>query len=293
MSIQSYPSTPHPSPGLRSPGGSATAPAIEVRNVSVSFEDHAVLDKVSFQVREGETKVILGESASGKTVLVKLIAGLIKPDSGKVFICGREITPLGEDELMAVRKDIGVIFQESALFDSLSVFENVAYRLHEEGGYTESEIEERVQEVLGFVGLEHTIHLMPSDLSGGMKRRVSIARALITHPKIILYDEPTAGLDPLTGRTIVELILRLRDLEGVSSVFVTHRLTDAFTVASERFQPANGESLHPQLKGRLQQRAELLTSFVLLNNGGVFFDGSEAELLAAQKEQPFIREFLS
>ncbi|MDD5544686.1 MAG: ATP-binding cassette domain-containing protein [Acidobacteriia bacterium] len=293
MSLQSYPPMPASEPGLRPAKESTVAPAIEVRKLSISFEEHAVLDNVSFRVREGETKVILGESASGKTVLIKLISGLIKPDSGKVFIFGKEITPLSEDELMSIRKDIGVVFQESALFDSLSVLENVAYRLHEEGGHSETEIEERVSEVLGFVGLEQTMNLMPSDLSGGMKRRVSIARALITHPKIILYDEPTAGLDPLTGRTIVELILRLRDLEGVSSVLVTHRLTDAFTVASERFQDPNGEASRPRLKGRSQQRAELLTSFVVLKNGGVFFDGSEEELLAAQKQQPFIREFLS
>jgi phospholipid/cholesterol/gamma-HCH transport system ATP-binding protein len=271
----------------------ATVPAIEVRDVKLSFDDIKVLNGVSFFVREGETKIILGESASGKTVLIKLIAGLIRPDSGKIFVEGREITALSEDQLMPIRKNIGVVFQETALFDSLSVFENVAYRLYEEGGHTEEEMEHQVRQALGFVGLEDAIFLMPSDLSGGMRRRVALARALITKPKIILYDEPTAGLDPLTARTIVELILKLRDREGASSVFVTHRLTDAFALASERVAAVGSGVESGSMDSRETKSSNLNTSFVVLKDGRVMFEGSEEELLRTKRTVPFLQEFLS
>lgn len=276
-----------PNLGKMPPAAGEATRAIEVRDVRIAFDDFSVLNGVSFQVREGETKIILGESGSGKTVLIKLIAGLIRPDGGKIFVEGQEITALSEDQLMPIRKNIGIVFQETALFDSLSVLENVAYRLNEEGGHSEEEIEQKVREVLGFVDLEDSMFLMPSDLSGGMRRRVAIARALITRPKIILYDEPTAGLDPLTARTIVELILKLRDREGVSSVFVTHRLTDAFTVAAERFIPASSK------KGPADVRGDLLTTFLVLKEGKIVFEGLEQELIRAKDTQPFIREFLS
>ncbi len=278
---------------VRLPGDvSMDRPAIEVRDVRITFDEKPVLDGVSFVVKVGETKIILGESASGKTVLIKLIAGLIRPDEGRIFVGGREITALPESALMPLRKQIGVVFQETALFDSLSVLDNVAFLLDEEGGHSEEEIEKQVREVLGFVGLEDTIDLMPADLSGGMRRRVALARALIKKPKIILYDEPTAGLDPLTGRTIVELILKLRDRDGVSSVFVTHRLTDAFTIASEKISAAPG---HQNLASGSAHvlSPELQTSFVVLKDGKVVFDGNEEELLRAKKTQPFIRQFLS
>ncbi|MBZ5536179.1 MAG: ATP-binding cassette domain-containing protein [Acidobacteriia bacterium] len=266
---------------------------IEVREVGLSFEDFRVLDGVSFVVKEGETKIILGESGSGKTVLIKLIAGLIRPDEGQIFVNHQEITALSEDRLMPIRKNIGIVFQETALFDSLTVLENVAYRLHEEGGHDEVEIEQQVREVLGFVGLEDAIHLMPSDLSGGMRRRVALARALITKPRIILYDEPTAGLDPLTGRTIVEMILKLRYREGVTSVFVTHRLTDAFTLASERVVVAGGEIGFDTVDLKSPQSPDLRTSFIVLKDGRIVFEGNERELLQAKQTDPFIRQFLS
>jgi phospholipid/cholesterol/gamma-HCH transport system ATP-binding protein len=266
---------------------------IEVREVCLSFEGFRVLNGVSFIVKGGETKIILGESGSGKTVLIKLIAGLIRPDEGQIFVNHQEITALSEDELMPIRKNIGIVFQETALFDSLTVLENVAYRLHEEGGHREVEVEQQVQEVLGFVGLEDAIHLMPSDLSGGMRRRVALARALITKPKIILYDEPTAGLDPLTGRTIVEMILKLRDREGVTSVFVTHRLTDAFTLASERVVGSGSEIGFDSVDLRNPQSPDLHTSFIVLKGGGIIFEGDERELLQAKQTHPFIRQFLS
>lgn len=275
--------------------------AIEVRDVSIAFDDFKVLDGVSFSVKEGETKIILGESGSGKTVLVKLISGLIRPDAGSIFVEGQEITRLSEEALMSIRKKIGIVFQETALFDSLTVLENVAYRLNEEGGHSEEEIEQQVRQVLSFVDLEDTIELMPSDLSGGMRRRVALARALITKPKIILYDEPTAGLDPLTSRTILELILKLRDREGVSSVFVTHRLTDAFTLASERLASSAAkfpvvsnqrDGLDREGPGNLKP-SDLRTSFIVLKGGKIAFEGSEQELLRAKQTHLFIREFLA
>jgi phospholipid/cholesterol/gamma-HCH transport system ATP-binding protein len=271
----------------------ASPPAIEVRDVHISFEDVRVLDGVSFVVKDGETKIILGESASGKTVLIKLIAGLIRPDEGRIFVDGQEITRMTEDEIMPIRKEIGIVFQETALFDSLTVRENVAYRLYEEEGHSEGEIDEKVREVLGFVGMEEAIDLMPSELSGGMRRRVAIARALITGPKLILYDEPTAGLDPLTARTIVELILRLRDREGVSSVFVTHRLTDAFTLASERMVMKGKEIDFEDVDNSKAHADDLKTTFLVLKDGKIIFEGNERELLLAKKQQPFIKEFLS
>jgi phospholipid/cholesterol/gamma-HCH transport system ATP-binding protein len=274
------------------PAPSADA-VIEVRDVTLWFKDFRVLNEVSFIVKEGETKIILGESGSGKTVLIKLIAGLIRPDEGQIFVNHQEINALSEDKLMPLRKNIGIVFQESALFDSLTVLENVAYRLNEEGGQEGEEIEQQVREVLGFVGLEDAIYLMPSDLSGGMRRRVALARALITKPRIILYDEPTAGLDPLTGRTIVEMILKLRDQEGVTSVFVTNRLTDAFTLASEQVVPAGRGIGFDSVDLRNPQAPDLRTSFIVLKEGKIVFEGNESDLLKAKQSQPFIRQFLS
>ncbi|MFI5173285.1 MAG: ABC transporter ATP-binding protein [Terriglobia bacterium] len=274
------------------PAPSADA-VIEVRDVTLWFKDFRVLNEVSFLVKEGETKIVLGESGSGKTVLIKLIAGLIRPDEGQIFVNHQEISALSEDKLMPLRKNIGIVFQESALFDSLTVLENVAYRLNEEGGQEGEEIEQQVREVLGFVGLEDAIYLMPSDLSGGMRRRVALARALITKPRIILYDEPTAGLDPLTGRTIVEMILKLRDQEGVTSVFVTNRLTDAFTLASEQVVPAGRGIGFDSVDLRNPQAPDLRTSFIVLKEGKIVFEGNESDLLKAKQSQPFIRQFLS
>jgi phospholipid/cholesterol/gamma-HCH transport system ATP-binding protein len=199
-------------------------PAIEFRNVVLSFDDRAVLNNLSFKVMKGETKIILGGSGGGKSTIIKLVLGLLKPDSGQVLVDGEDVTNYDEGQMMGVRKKIGMVFQEGALFDSLSVYDNVAYRLHEQA-VPEEEVEPEVRRMLRFVNLEDAIDKMPAELSGGMRRRVGIARALIGDPKIVLFDEPTAGLDPPTARTICELAMKLRDLEDVSSIFVTHRAT--------------------------------------------------------------------
>lgn len=211
------------------PGG----PMIEFRDVTKSFDDETVLRAVSFRITRGETMIILGASGSGKSTILKLLLGLIRPDSGTILVEGRDITAMTERELVRVRRAFGMVFQEGALFDSLSVCENVGYRLYEEGNLGEDEIELVVRRMLGFVGLEEAIDKMPAELSGGMKRRVGIARALVGNPKVILYDEPTAGLDPITKRTIVDLMIKLRDLEGVTSIFVTHDLAAAEMIATE------------------------------------------------------------
>src|SRR6185503_17977635 len=200
-------------------------PAIEFRDVELAFDDVVVLDRISFKVRRGETKIVLGGSGTGKSTIINIILGLLKPDGGRVFIDGEDITDFPEPEMMRVRKKIGMVFQEGALFDSLSVYENVAYRLHEEH-VDEDEVEHEVRRMLRFVNLEDAIDKMPVELSGGMRRRVGIARALVGDPKIVLFDEPTAGLDPPTARTICELAMKLRDLEDVSSIFVTHEMNN-------------------------------------------------------------------
>lgn len=198
-------------------------PSIEFRDVWLSFDEEPILKGVSFTVRRGETKIILGRSGGGKSTIIKLVLGLLKPDSGQILIDGEDITDYTEVQMMAVRKKMGMVFQEGALFDSLSVYENVAYRLNEQN-VDEEEIESEVRKMLRFVDLEDAIDKMPIELSGGMRRRVGIARALVGSPKMVLFDEPTAGLDPPTSRTICELVLKLRDLEDVSSIFVTHEM---------------------------------------------------------------------
>src|SRR5215203_6704302 len=208
------------------------APVIEFRDVHLAFDEKVILDGVSFSVRRGETKLILGRSGGGKSTTIRLILGLLKPDSGRILIDGEDITDYTEEEMMEVRKKIGMVFQEGALFDSLSVYDNVAYRLHEQG-VPEDEVEPEVRRMLRFVNLEDAIDKMPIELSGGMRRRVGIARALIGDPKIVLFDEPTAGLDPPTARTICELAMKLRDLEDVSSIFVTHEMNNLQYICSE------------------------------------------------------------
>src|SRR5918998_1898097 len=200
-------------------------PAIEFRDVHLSFDDRKVLEGLSFKVMKGETKIILGGSGCGKSTTIKLLLGLLKPDSGRILVNGEDITDYTEAEMMSVRKHIGMIFQEGALFDSLSVYDNVAYRLHEQK-VPEDEVEQEVRRMLRFVNLEDAIDKMPAELSGGMRRRVGIARALVGGPTIVMFDEPTAGLDPPTARTICELAIKLRDLEDVSSIFVTHEMNN-------------------------------------------------------------------
>jgi len=211
-------------------------PAITFEDVWVGFDEGQVLRGVTFQVQERETLILLGETGTGKTLTLKMAAGLLAPDSGSVVVLGNEVSEMEEQELLAFRRKVGFVFQEGALFDSMTVGENVAYRLREDG-IGEEEIEPRVREILRFVELEHTVEQLPSELSGGMKRRVSIARALVNKPPVVLYDSPTAGLDPVTSQTIITLILRLRDVFGVTALLATHRLQDGFALANFHFDP--------------------------------------------------------
>jgi phospholipid/cholesterol/gamma-HCH transport system ATP-binding protein len=262
---------------------------IEFQNVYKSFEDETVLTNISFKIDRGETVIILGESGSGKSTILKLLLGLIKPDSGHIIIEGQDIADLAERDLVSIRRNIGMVFQEGALFDSLTVRDNVGYRLYEEGHMPENEIEKEVQKHLGFVGLRDAIDKMPAELSGGMKRRVGIARALVGSPGVILYDEPTAGLDPITKRTIVELMIKLRDLERVTSVFVTHDLPAASIISSEyAFTAADGQVRFKSDSGYacLQN-----IGFIMLLKGEICFNGSYRELL--DSELPYIKSFVS
>ena len=262
---------------------------IEFRGVYKQFDDEVVLKDVSFRINPGETKIILGESGSGKSTILKLILGLIRPDSGEILIEGRDISGMTERQLVEIRGGIGMVFQEGALFDSLSVRENVGYRLTEEGQMSESEIEAEVLQQLGCVGLEEAIDKMPAELSGGMKRRVGIARALVGTPKIVLYDEPTAGLDPITKRTIVELMIKLRDTEGVTSVFVTHDLHAASIIATEYVAADKDGHITFQQGG--ESLCLLNNNFIMLQNGSICFEGSYQEMM--NSEVPYIRTFTS
>jgi phospholipid/cholesterol/gamma-HCH transport system ATP-binding protein len=266
----------------------STGPLIEFEDVRLGFEEGEVLRGVSFRVAERETLVLVGETGAGKTLILKLAAGLLRPDSGRIRVLGQELGALNERELLAFRKRIGVVFQEGALFDSLSVRENVAYRLREEGK-DEEETEEQVREALRFVEMEDAIELLPGELSGGMRRRVSIARALIGHPPIVLYDSPTAGLDPVTSQTIITLILRLRDLHGVTSLLATHRLQDAFALANFRFDRAEGKVVWLATNGGARVAAPPTRLFVL-RDGKAYFEGEQAAILKTEDE--YLRKFL-
>lgn len=262
-------------------------PAIEFRNVLLAFDDRVVLDHLSFKVMKGETKLILGGSGGGKSTIIKLVLGLLKPDAGRVLVDGEDITDYNEEQMMKVRKKIGMVFQEGALFDSLSVYENVAYRLHEQG-LTESEVEPEVRRMLRFVNLEDAIDKMPSELSGGMRRRVGIARALIGDPKIVLFDEPTAGLDPPTARTICELAMKLRDLEDVSSIFVTHEMNNLDYICSE-YAVVNDEG--QVVFEREGERLCLINSKVMMmRSGKIIFSGTDEAL--KRSEDAYIQKFL-
>jgi phospholipid/cholesterol/gamma-HCH transport system ATP-binding protein len=256
-------------------------------DVAISFEGKPVLDGVSFRLRRGESKVLLGAAGSGKTTILKLALGLIKPDRGSIDVLGQEVSRMSEEELFGVRRHIGMVFQESALFDSLTVRENVSYRLHEEHDITEDGIEQRVREALRFVELEKTVDLMPAELSGGMKRRVAIARAMVTRPEILLYDSPTGGLDPVTSTTIIELIVKQRDVYRSTSLMVTHRLQDAFIMTSHYFdRNANQMRL---IESGSDHSAH--TTALLLHNCRVIFDGTMQELVASQDQ--YIRDYIS
>jgi len=262
-------------------------PAIEFRDVHLAFDDLVVLDGVSFTVRRGVAKIVLGGSGSGKSTIINLILGLLKPDSGQIFIDGEDITEYTEVEMMAVRKKIGMVFQEGALFDSLSVYENVAYRLHEER-VDEEEVEQEVTRMLRFVDLEDAIDKMPIELSGGMRRRVGIARALVGNPSIVLFDEPTAGLDPPTARTICELAIKLRDLEDVSSIFVTHEMNNLDYLSSEyAIVDENGHVLFEQEGERL---CLINTEVIMLRRGKLIFSGKDEQL--RKSNDPYIHRFI-
>ncbi len=260
--------------------------AIEFDNITMSYDERVVLDGVSFVVNPGETKIVMGGSGTGKSTILKLVLGLIKPDSGRILIDGEDITQMGEPEMTEVRKKIGMVFQDGALFDSLTVYENVGYRLFEQG-VTEVEIEETVRRTLRFVNLEHTMYMMPAELSGGMRRRVGIARALVGNPKLILFDEPTAGLDPPTARTILELAMKLRDLEGVSSIFVTHRVED-IKLLSSNYATIN-ESGEVEFQSESGNMCLINTKFIMLKQGKVIFSGTDEELWRA--DDPYIQDF--
>lgn len=261
--------------------------AIELRHVSLSFDESRVLNDISVSVPSAGTLVLLGVTGSGKSVLLKLMLGLLKPQSGEILIEGENIVPLDEDQLNVFRRRMGIVFQEGALFDSLSVFENVSYRLWEEGQRDEELIERRVREVLGFVDLEEAIDKAPDELSGGMRRRVAIARAIISEPSIMLYDSPTAGLDPVTANTINSLIVKLRDVQHVTSIVVTHRVPDAMMLSGFAFS-VEKQGLVPAEAPNGKNAAEL-AQFMVLRDGCISFQGSRQELL--ESHDPYLRRF--
>ena len=266
------------------PAGDA-APVVAFRNVSIGFEGPLVLEDITFSVAPGETRILLGPAGVGKSVLLKLALGLLRPDRGSIRLYGHEIARMPEELLFPLRARSGMVFQEGALFDSLTVRDNVAYQLIQER-VPDSEIDERVRESLRFVGLEETFSLYPASLSGGMRRRVAIARALIHQPEFILYDSPTGGLDPVTSTNIIELVVKQRDVNRTPSLIVTHRLQDAFTISTRRYDPEQ-ECMVPLPRGQVDPH----TTYLMLNEGRILFDGSLHGLV--HSEDPFVREFLA
>jgi phospholipid/cholesterol/gamma-HCH transport system ATP-binding protein len=263
-------------------------PVISFADVRLGFGEGDVLRGLSFDVAQGETKVLIGESGSGKTLTLKLVAGLLRPGGGRVRVLGADLGSMRERDLLKFRRQIGFVFQEGALFDSLNVGENVAYRLTEDGA-DEAEIDERVREVLSFVEMEDAIEKMPAELSGGMRRRVSIARALVSRPPVVLYDSPTAGLDPVTAQTIITLILRLRDTQGVTAVLATHRLQDAFGLANYKFD-AESERVVRATDAGASRNGHALTNFLVLRDGGVYFEGDPQSV--QRSPDAYLKRFL-
>jgi phospholipid/cholesterol/gamma-HCH transport system ATP-binding protein len=265
------------------------SPIIVFDHVSLAFDDNVILSDVSFTLIMGHSKIILGASGAGKSTILKLILGLLKPDAGRIWVNGEQSHVMTEEQLMAVRADLGMVFQEGALFDSLTVRENVGYKLYEETDLPLEQIDRRVEEVLGFVGLAEYIDRMPSELSGGQRRRVAIARAMAAKPRILLYDEPTTGLDPITALTIDDEIVKLRDLEGVSSILVTHQLRDAFYVATHEAVHDNGDVRFRPANPKKCDEAE----FIMLREGRIIFEGNASELRAAATRDEYLNKFLS
>jgi phospholipid/cholesterol/gamma-HCH transport system ATP-binding protein len=260
-------------------------PAVVFDSVSIGFEGKDVLNNLSFRVNRGETRILLGPAGVGKSVLLKLANGLIRPDSGHITVLGNEVSSMPEQQLFTLRGRIGMVFQEGALFDSLTVRNNVAFRLQEEH-MPADQAEQKVREALRFVELEHTLDKFPSELSGGMRRRVAIARAIVSQPELLLYDSPTGGLDPITSTTIIELVIKQRDVTHTPSLLVTHRLQDAFMLATHRFNQETGK-MEPLPEGETDPS----TSFLMLNAGKLVFDGSTHDLV--HSDDPFIKEYLS
>jgi phospholipid/cholesterol/gamma-HCH transport system ATP-binding protein len=267
------------------PGG----PIVVFDQVGLAFDEKVILRDVSFTLKTGHTKIFLGASGAGKSTILRLILGLLKPDAGQIFVNGERVDNMPEDNLMRVRHDLGMVFQEGALFDSLTVRENVGYKLYEELNWKTADADKRVEEVLGFIGLAEFIDRKPSELSGGQRRRVAIARAMAAKPRILLYDEPTTGLDPITSITVDDEIIKLRDLEGVSSIVVTHQLRDAFYVA-EHTAKRNGRGVSFE---RASEAKTDEAEFIMLRDGGIAFEGNAGELRAAAAQDPYIGAFLS
>ena len=260
-------------------------PVVIFDHVSIGFEGKQVLNDISLPVSPGETRILLGPAGSGNSVLLKLANGLMRPDSGTITVFGEPIDTMPEEQLFKLRGRIGMVFQEGALFDSLTVRDNVAYRMMEQK-VPEAEVTERVTEALRFVELEQTLEKYPSQLSGGMRRRVAIARAIVNRPDLILYDSPTGGLDPITSTTIIELVMKQRDVYHTSSLLVTHRLQDAFTLATHNFDRAQNHMV-PNPDGHLDPK----TNFLVLHDGHMIFDGSTHDLV--HSDDPFLKEYLS
>jgi phospholipid/cholesterol/gamma-HCH transport system ATP-binding protein len=266
---------------------SAVSPAVVFDKVSFAFDDHVVLREISFSVPKGSMRILLGASGAGKSVVLKLILGLLRPDAGAIFVDGQRVDRMSEHDLLRIRGDIGMLFQESALFDSLTVAENVGYRLYEETDLPADQVRARIAEVLGFIGLGEYIDRMPSELSGGQRRRVAIARAMAARPSLLLFDDPTTGLDPIIATTVDDEIVKLRDLEHVTSILVTHQIRDAVYVATHEAVRAHGEGM--QILAIDEAEAERARFLVLLD-GRIAFEGSGAELRASR--DPYLREFL-
>jgi len=267
--------------------GEHGAPIVVFDRVSLAFDEKVILEDVSFTLLAGHTKIIIGASGAGKSTILKLILGLLRPDAGLIWVNGERIDQMAERDLMRVRADLGMVFQEGALFDSLTVRENVGYKLYEETDLPLPEVDRRVEEVLGFVGLEEHIDKMPSALSGGQRRRVAIARAMTAKPRLLLYDEPTTGLDPITSISIDAEIIKLRDFEHVSSILVTHQLRDAFYVATHAAVRQNGRVDIVAADRQKCQEAE----FIMLRDGRVIFEGNASQL--RESTDPYLESFLS
>ena len=270
-------------------GDPATLPppaAVVFEHVSLAFDEHVLLRDVSFSVPKGTMRILLGASGTGKSVLLKLVLGLLRPDSGRIFVNGRRIDDMRERDLLRIRADIGMLFQENALFDSLTVAENVGYRLYEETDMPPTAVRARVEEVLAFIGLGDCIDRMPSTLSGGQRRRVAIARAMAPKPGLLLFDDPTTGLDPIIATTVDDEIVKLRDLQHVTSFVVTHQIRDAYYIASHQAVVEQGRVRIAPAETASLARAE----FMVLHQGRIHFDGSVTELLASR--DPYLKDFL-